>query len=225
MKPLKLWLRNLLMLGHMVAVLSSGATPGAAAEPTDPLSAGIIDFAGRVSRNYWHLFGPEKQSELEDLNRELREARQQFETATDESPKTAAANRARVASDHLLEIVRRSPRLIRVDLTSARPTFAPSGPIEQPGDTGALLFEVAAGGEGDQFSTAWGDLANPPRREDVQKERRSHSLVRVDVGARGATYAVVGLEHLPVGRTTLLIDFHRPGHAPDAAGCNHPAGR
>jgi hypothetical protein len=38
--------------------------------------------------------------------------------------------------------------------------------------------------------------------------------VNVEAGGRGVTYAVAGLEHLPFGRTTLVLQFNRPGQPP-----------
>jgi hypothetical protein len=98
--------------------------------------------------------------------------------------------------------VKACPRVIRADLTGARPQLSPGGPFELPGDTGALLFEVISGGEGLGYSTTVFDLSQPPGES---------SLATVDVAARGTNYAAVGLEHLPFGRTTLGIEFRRPG--------------
>ncbi len=111
------------------------------------MPSGIVDFAGRAAHNNWYLFGLEKHADLEALNRELREAQQQLDKARNEDARHAAADRAAAAARRLLEQVKTCPRIIRVDLTSARPAFTPPGPFELPGDTGALLFEVVAGGK------------------------------------------------------------------------------
>jgi hypothetical protein len=44
-----------------------------------PWPPGAVDFAGRVARNHWNLFGQEQRADLEALNRDLREAQQQLE--------------------------------------------------------------------------------------------------------------------------------------------------
>ncbi|MEI2722386.1 MAG: CehA/McbA family metallohydrolase [Verrucomicrobiota bacterium] len=74
-----------------------------------------------------------------------------------------------------------------------------------PGDTGALLLEVVAGGAGLSYRTAGFDLSLPPGES---------SLATLEVPASGTNYAVIGLEHLPFGRTTLGIEFKRPDQPP-----------
>jgi hypothetical protein len=179
---------------------AEGATaPDAARNPP-----GIVDFAGRVARNHWSVFGADKRSDLEEINRELREARQQLEKARGEEARHAATERAAVASHKLLELVKACPRLIRVDLNSGRPVLAGAGPIQLPGTSGALLFEIAAGGEGLTYSTATADLAQP---------KGESSGVPIDIASSGTTYAVTSLERLPIGRTTLYAELRRNGQS------------
>ena len=173
-----------------------------AGDASAPLSPGIVDFAGRIARNHSYLLAPEQRATLEALNRELREAQQQLDKAGTDDARRAAASRGAAAAGRLLEQVKTCPRLIRVDLTSARPVLTPSGPFELPGDTGAFLFEVVADGEGLSYATTVFDLSQPPGES---------SLINLDIATKGTTYAVAGLEHLPFGRTTLGIEFRRSG--------------
>jgi len=173
-----------------------------AAEAGGSLPPGVVDFAGRVARNHWYLFGLEKRADLETLNRELREAQKQQEKANSEDARHAAADRAAAAAQRLLERVKACPRVIRVDLTAARPVFSPAGPFEMPGDSGALLFEVMAGGEGLSYSATVFDLSQPPGES---------SLATLEAAPNGTTYAVLGLERIPFGRTTMGIEFRRAG--------------
>lgn len=181
------------------------ASPAQSADPATSLPAGVVDFAGRVARNHWYLFGTEKRADLESLNRELREAQQQLDKASNDEARRAAANRGAVAASRVLQHVKACARLVRVDLTSTRPVFTPGDPAELPGDTGALLLEVVAGGEGLSYSTTMFDLSLPPGES---------SLATLDVAPSGTTYAVIGLEHLPFSRTTLGIEFRRPDNPP-----------
>lgn len=169
---------------------------------TPPLPPGILDFAGRVAHNHWYLFGEANRAELESLNRALREADRQIRDARDNAARESAAARGAKAADRLLELVKQCPHLLRLDLTASRPSVTPSGPVEMPGDTGALLIEVQAGGAGLGFSTSLADLSQP---------RGESSQVNFDVATSGTAYAVAGLEHLPFGRTTLQLQFNRPG--------------
>ena len=190
----------------LAAALALGAgTPAAwPAEAASPLPSGMVDFAGRVSHNHWYLFGPDQRPELEALNRELRDAQQQSERGADEPARRAARQRLAVAAGLLLERVKSCPRLLRVDLAGGRPVLAAKGPIDLPGDTGALLLEVLAGGEGVTYTTSLTDMSQPPGES---------SLVTLDAAPGGATFAVAGLEHVPFGRTTLTLEFRRPGQS------------
>lgn len=170
------------------------------AQPS-PLPPGILNFAGDLSHRHWYLFGEERRSELESLNRELREAGQQWRAAADEEARQTAAERGAKAAERLLALVRSCPRLIRLDLTTPEPGFSPAGPLELPGDTGALLFEIRSGGEGLHYSTVTTDLSLP---------RGESSLVPLEAGAQGVTYALAGLERVPFRRTTLRVETRRP---------------
>ena len=175
---------------------------GLADDASGPLPPGVVEFAGRIARNHWSLFGPEKRADLEALNRELRDAQRERDKASTDDARRAAASRGATAADRLLQQVKTCPRLIRVDLTAARPALTPAGPFELPGDTGGLLFEVVAGGEGLSYATTVFDLSQPPGES---------SLMNLDIATNGMTYVVAALEHLPFGRTTLGIELRRPG--------------
>ncbi len=189
----------LLLLLLLLAVRDTRLTAAEASAPT--WLPGMVDFAGRLAHNYWYLFGDEKRSELDALNRELREAQQQHARGP-ESGRAAALARAQAAGDRLLEAIRAHGSLLKVDLGSPAPAIAPAGSCELPGDSGVLLLEVRDAGEGTQFSVAEGDLSLP---------RGESTLVSVDVAAKGTTYAVVGLANLPVGLTTLVLEFTPAG--------------
>jgi hypothetical protein len=182
-----------------LVVLLNVALAGSAETPT-PWPPGGADFAGRLARNYWYLFGEEKRAGLETINRELRQAVQQFEKADNDQTRRAATGRGMAAVERLLEDVEGCPGLIRVDLTGPHPQFTPAGPFAMPGDTGALLFQVVSGSQGLSCSTTVFDLSLPPGES---------SLATLEVAATGTNYAVLGLEHLPFGRTTLGIEFRR----------------
>jgi hypothetical protein len=189
----------------MVMGMSVVGCVGAIAAEGPPWPAGVLEFAGRVSHQDWHVLGAEHRGELERLNRELREANEQWRTAEEDSARRLASERGWAAVDRLVGLVRGCPRLMRVDLTGPRPVWEPGGLLEQAGDAGALLLEVKAGGEGVGFGSSVADLGQP---------RGESSVVGIDVRGAGTSYAVVGLERLPAGRTTLLLQFRRAGMGP-----------
>ena len=185
-------------------VLLNLVLAGAAETPT-PWPPGAADFAARIARNYWYLFGEEKRADLDTINRDLRQAAQQLGKADNDQARRAATGRGTTAVCRLLEHVQACPGLIRVDLTGSHPRITPTGPFAMPGDTGALIFQVLSGDQGLSYSTTVFDLSLPPGES---------SLATLDVSANGTNYAVLGLEHLPFGRTTLGIEFRRSGQPP-----------
>ena len=185
-------------------LLAVAAALARAAEPASQLTVGTVDFAGRAARDHWHVFGADRKSELESLNRELREATQQYDVATNAGAKVAALDRVRAATGRLQTLVTQHPALLRVDLTAAQPGFSAAGPIGMASSSGTLLLEVQSGGEGHRFATAARDLAELPRGSNP-------TTVIIEAGASGRTHALVGLENLPVGRTTLLVEIRRAG--------------
>ncbi len=198
--------RRFVSVPFLVAALAlaAGAPAGGAADVTPPLPSGIIDFAGRVSHNHWYLFGREERPELESLNRDLREEQEQWRKAADETGRQSAGEHLAGSAGRLLARVKACPRLLRVDLAGGRPRLAAGEPVELPGDSGALLIEVAAGGEGVSYATSLTDMSQPSGES---------SVVGVDAAPAGATFAVAGLEHVPLGRTTLTLELRRPGQS------------
>jgi hypothetical protein len=104
------------------------AWPARAPRSERAVAPGILNFAGRVAHNHWHLFGEARRAELDALNRELRQADQQLREARDEAARQAAAARAAGAAERLRALVRQCPRLLRLDLTASPPKLAPAGP-------------------------------------------------------------------------------------------------
>ncbi len=170
------------------------------APPTPP---GVAEFAGRVAHNYWYLFGADKRTDLESINRNLREGQQRLQrpSASEES-KQAATERIASAAARLLPLVEACPQLIHVDLTAKPPQLRPNTPVQLPGDSGALLFELVVRGEGLSYANSVADFSEPPGEAN---------LVSLDVSASGRTYAIAGLENVPFGRTTATLEFNRAG--------------
>jgi hypothetical protein len=125
--------------------------------------------------------------------------------AGDARAREVAAAELDEAAARLRHLVSACPQLLRVRFDGATAILSPSGPVTQPGDTGALLLETIAPGEGLAFSTSTGDLSQP---------RGESSQVAINIAGAGTNYAVVGLERLPFGRTTVPLQFNRAGAGP-----------
>jgi hypothetical protein len=191
--------RMKILLASILALLCLTLT--ATAETPASWPPGIVDFAGRMARNYWYLLGEEKRESLETINRELRQAGPQFERARQDEGHARATERGVAAANRLLEAVNGCPGLIRVDLTGPQPRLTPAGPFAMPGDTGALLLQVVSADQGVSCNSTVFDLSLPPGES---------SLATLDMATAGTNYAILGLENLPLGRTTLGIEFRRP---------------
>lgn len=167
-----------------------------------PAPDGIVDFAGRASGPETSLFDAADRPAIDALNRELRLARLEINRAGDADAQAAAQRRWRTAAARLQEIVSGSPRLMRIDLTA--PPVAAVGPHEMPGQSGALLLEVRAPGDGVSYRTAFMDLLVPTEE---------YNTADVAVAPAGTTYVLLRFGHLPTGRNTLVVRF-LPGGEP-----------
>ena len=181
----------------LVAMLAA-TTTFAQAPLTFP--EGAADFLSWAARNYWYLFGDanESRADLEAINREVREARTAFGEAKDEDSRRAAVARGEAGSARLIRRLKSCPSLVRIDLTGPTPVMTPARPIELPGDTGAVLFEIVCGGEGISYRSYIADLA--VHTYTLWANRVSH----------GTIYVLIGLEHIPFGRSTLDLELRQP---------------
>ena len=83
-----------------IYALLAWATPLPAAASEDGRTPpGIVDFAGRVARNYWHLFGPDARADLEAINRELPASTAALNTLAGIEVESVAVGLARVRLD------------------------------------------------------------------------------------------------------------------------------
>jgi hypothetical protein len=182
----------------VVAVLSFIAVTTFAQTPLT-FPEGAADFLSWAARNYWYLFGDEKESrvDLDTINREVREARAAFGEAKDDDARRTAVARGEAGSARLIQRLTNCPSLVRIDLTGPTPVMSSSQPIELPGDTGAILFEVNCGGEGVSYRSYVVDLA--VHTYTVWANRVS----------KGTIYVLLGLEHIPFGRSTLDLELRR----------------
>jgi len=191
-------LPSVLLLGLLLLYVSPLRASGAEANLLSP--AGIVDFAGTLARDHRSLFRPEQRSEIGGLNRELRQAEQELRQARTDDARRDALARGAANAQRLLATVRTCERLRRIDLTSPQPVLVDLGTREVPGDSGALLIEVATGTNEIAYGTAIFDFSQLP--EFVLPS----PLV---VSSNGTTYFLIGLEHVPKARTTFLFEISR----------------
>jgi hypothetical protein len=188
-------------------------------DTNSPSPPGVVDFASKLARNHWNLFGSETRESLDALNREFRKSQQGLREATTDEARHAAAARGAAAAAQLLATVKTCKRMIRLDLSGPRPVLVQLGSYEVPGDTGGLLFEVVTGTNEVSYGVTVFDYAQLPENSP---------LPNVAVSSNGTTYLLVGLEHVPAGRSEFLFELSRAGQPPvrhSLALVTPPAGR
>ena len=201
---------NLRRLSLLILILLTmtlaGPSQARAADAKSLSPNGVVDFASKLARDHRNLFSPEKRADLGALNRELRTAQQALRQARTDEARNAAVARGAAAAEQLLATVRACERIIRLDLTRPQPVLVQLKPYEVPGDTGVLLFEVVTGANELTYGTTNFDF------EELPEFALPAPLV---VSSNGTTYFLIGLEHVPAGRTSFLFEIsQQPGQTP-----------
>jgi hypothetical protein len=168
----------------------AGAVPGAA------------DLAGAIAKNHPYLFPGELRSDLDEVNRLLREADSQVQKARSEEATRLAKRKRDAAAARLLALLQKCPGLINISLTGDKPTISATAPVMLPGDAGGLLFRIDAGPGRTSCATGQLNLSEP---------KGESSMVSLNIGAVGTTWAVVSLARVPTERTSLLVELNRFG--------------
>jgi hypothetical protein len=157
------------------------------------------EFAGRLVRNGTLLLDPAQRAEADALNRDLRLAVARQKRETSEPARKEAAAAVAGATRSLATLVEKNPRTIRVRMDADKLVPPAAAPVMLPGDSGALLLRVDAG-EGE---TRWAALEANLSDNTADSE----ATIWVPVSANGVTCALINLTHVPVRKSSLLIEF------------------
>ena len=187
------------LAGRISLTIAMLAATSTLAETALSFPEGAADFLSWASRNYWYLFGDQNESraDLEAINREVREARTAFSEAQNDEMRRVALVRGHAGSMRLIRRLKDCPSLVRIDLTCPTPVMSTLRPIELPGDAGAILFEVVCGGEEVSYRSYVVDLA------------ATTYTVWANRISKGTIYVLLGLEHIPFGRSKLDLELRR----------------
>ncbi len=166
-----------------------------------------VEFAGLLAGEHSYLLDPADRERVDELLRTMREAQAGLREAAEATPKAQAAESLARAGRELADLLERRPDVRRLSLTENGLEPPVLGPIGMVGDTGALLLRIDQGPGGLWFSSYELEQAVPESRKNIW----------IDVAPAGVTWVLLGLHTLPVGRTTIRIEFLRPGR-PNVAG-------
>lgn len=189
----------------LALLLSAGS---ATAEPEDaaaePVVPGLTQLAENVVRRASYLLRPEQREGANELFRQLREERRAQERdggSSDGAPLTAAGKA-------FLELLETSPAALRVPL-DADVVFLPGGRvIEAPGDVGALLVRFESVSASAAEPTTQRTLSCSVLEYDLSGETTRNAQpfeMPLEIASQGDTWALLTLDHVPAGRTDLVL--------------------
>jgi hypothetical protein len=185
-------------MGRLQARLFSilAATLLAVQAPTDAqVPVGTTELAGALVRGSSHLFPPETQNLLDEINRQAREAKRDEENAQTDEARTEAIARGEKAGQKLLKILNASDAATPLSLTGDTPFPARIGPVTLTGDSASFLFRVTTGDSETRCTATDIDLST------------THGPLEIEVATSGITWALLKLRRAPVNRTSLRLIF------------------
>jgi hypothetical protein len=175
------------------AILTTGELASAQDAQTVP---GASDLAGALSQHHGYLFDSQRQLALDGLNRTLRETEWAMKRGETESARVEAAETHALYAAGLIKFLDATPTLIDVSLPAAPGALPRPGPVELPGDSGALLLRVGA------------DAGNPACIVTELDFAGGLSDVWVDdIDPARTTYALISLKNVPATNASIRVIF------------------
>ena len=191
---------GLFVLGLLTWGLGSAVTEEASGSLSE-----AAKLAGTLLQRHPYLLDEESQARLDEIHRELREARALEEKSESPEEKAAAAGKRREGQARLLDLLNSLPSVIHVEVSGDRATRSSLQPVELPGDVGGLLLRVEPGPGDTHFVTLSVNLTQSlPMQSDPTR------LIEVGIGSAGITWVLIDLADMPSGLTSLVILLQRP---------------
>ena len=170
-------------------VTSSQAQTGAKAPD------GAAELAGALVRGSLQLFTPEAQEALDEVNRQVREARRDEENAKSEEARAKAAARGQKAALQLMDILNATDAAIELTFVGDLPSPSQIGPTALTSDAGSFLFRITTGDSELRCTVADVNIST------------EHGAIEIETAPSGITWALVKLRRAPVNRTSLRLEF------------------
>ncbi|MCF6286249.1 MAG: hypothetical protein L3K26_13830, partial [Candidatus Hydrogenedentes bacterium] len=185
MNPLSI--RVVLFVLLALGSLSAGI---ATASPADAVP-GASGLSGTLSQYYGYLLTADKRAELDHVNRRLRETEHGMKHGETEAARAEALRVHGEKAAELLRLLDGIPSLMDVALPGAQPK---TGPVELPGDSGAVLFRVNPGAGNPQCMVSELDFAdglNVAQAPGIDPAR--------------ATYVLLSLKNVPSRTVSIRV--------------------
>ncbi len=163
---------------------------------------GVEQLAARLASDCACLLEPGQRARMENLNRQLREARGQQRRGENEAAREAAARKRLERAAEVFDILDKTPGFVSVTIADPGPDPRRGPTFTTPGDFGALLLRVRYGD---------GPVGCVVQENDMAQNAGEDATVDVGVTRAGTTWALVVLSNIPAKRSSLLLEFHVAG--------------
>ncbi len=156
------------------------------------------DFVGELLKNHPYLLSDNERESLDEINRTLRETRQELREEITERERRQLLEQADDAIEEMGEAVTEFDFIIPVQIDNDSAYIDRDEPVKFPGDIGAMLFHIE-GEDGDiSYNTIQIDYSEFPGSIQLEKN--------VD---NGDSYTLVSLTNAPAEMVTLPIRIVR----------------
>lgn len=179
-----------------LVLLAGLVVGGGAIAQTAPTVSGASDLSGALTQHHGYLFGEADRAALDGVNRALREAERTMERGETDEAKAGAAQAREVQAAELLRLVESLPALASISLPAEPGVLPKMGPVELPGDSGALLFRVNPGAGNPMCIVAEMNFAD------------GHNFVSAPgVDPSRTAYVLVSLQNVPARTVDINVQF------------------
>ena len=151
----------------------------------------VASFCGELVQNQPYLFNENQRSRLDEINRQLRSLADQKKPLDDAQP----------AVNELITIIESTNAVVRFSIQNNTINRDSKDAIQLPGDQGAVMVRVDAGGAGERFVTY-------PQEYGEFPENR---LWKFPIASQGVTWILVSLYDAPADEITVSVQFEREG--------------
>ncbi|MBI4558433.1 MAG: CehA/McbA family metallohydrolase [Candidatus Hydrogenedentes bacterium] len=187
---------------YLVALIVAAVMYAAAAQTTpSAYPPGAKELAGRLLQNHAYLLDPAERQELDALNRLMREGDAEERNAKTEEAKAQADAKRRDAAQRLFALLEKSGGTLRMSVAGGAPSLSRIGPLNFPGNAGAMLMRVDTGAGDTRFFAL-------DRNLGLSSES---GLINIDVSAKGTTWVLVSFTNAPFGKSYLRAEFKADG--------------
>lgn len=170
----------------LFAAAAAIAFPGATRASSGPAVESASRMAGEILRSHPYLLTPDQRTEMDAINRGLREL----------ESRGSGGGAAGEWIDRFLALLPAVTPVIPVTIEGESVSYGMSVPWQAPGDAGAALFRIEAGGEGTHCVTVRHDFA-------------LDTGIRFDIAPEGTTWALVGMTNIPAEVIRVPLELRR----------------